>query len=299
MPIHKYPSFQNKRMMNGFSDKIYNTFEKKYWLSFSIVLLLSIFNLFYFLDSLPVQNWDEARNGITAYEMIIHKDFIKTTYLGETDYWNTKPPLLFWAISLSYKVFGFTPFALRFPSAFSGLISIALTMLISKKSFGKTASFLSGIIISTTYGFIHFHAARKGDYDSLFTLIVLICMAFLMIADKNKIYFFLCALFTGIGFLAKSFAIIQILGIIVFYVWLSGLYKKIKIPDYIIFAILLMIPVLIWGILRFSTDGFTFFSKMIDNDLIMRTTQIADNLPTFSLWYFGSVISHFFPWSFS
>ncbi len=45
-----------------------------------VLFFLAFFNLFFFLDKLPVFSWDEARHGISAYEMIKSKNYISHTY---------------------------------------------------------------------------------------------------------------------------------------------------------------------------------------------------------------------------
>jgi 4-amino-4-deoxy-L-arabinose transferase-like glycosyltransferase len=270
---------------------------KKYWFYFCLVLILASFNLFFFLGSLPIQNWDEARNGVSAYEMIKNHELVKNTYLGQTDYWNTKPPLLFWTIALSYQIFGFTTFALRFPSALFGLLSIILTMLLARNFYGDKTSLLSGIILATSYGFIHFHAARKGDFDSLLVLLIIASIFFLTLSSKRKFYFYLCAFSTGLAFLTKSFAVIQLIAIIFAYLWFSKQTKKFRWQDYLVGFFSFALPIFLWAYARFSADGFLFFQKMVDNDILGRSTQAADGLPAFSLWYFGTIASHFFPWS--
>lgn len=43
--------------------------------------------------------------------MLQNRDYIKSTYMGETEYWNLKPPLGIWLIGLAYKIFGYNAFA--------------------------------------------------------------------------------------------------------------------------------------------------------------------------------------------
>lgn len=78
------------------------------------VLFLVLTNVFVLLPAPRIYDWDEARHGITAYEMIKRGDFLTNTYMGEMDYWNTKPPLSFYPLIAGYKFFGFNNLGLRF-----------------------------------------------------------------------------------------------------------------------------------------------------------------------------------------
>ncbi len=277
--------------------KINEVLEKKYSVFFLIVVLLASFSLFYRLGTLPVVVWDEARNGVTAYEMLETRDFILTTYLDKTDYWNTKPPLLFWLISLSYKIFGISIFSMRFPSAFLSLITIIITMLIALKIYGKKVSILTGIILSTCYGFLNLHSARSGNFDSPFAFFITLSIFFLYQTKKHNWNFYISGFFAGIGFMTKSLAIMQLFGITFFYIIATNLKKNLKIKDFFFYFIFFLLPILPWVVLRYKIDGLAFFKAIIENDLLGRVKSGVDMLPTFTLHYFGSIFGAFFPWS--
>ena len=74
-------------------------------LSLGLFILLS-FALFFNLWLNPVHDFDEARHGVNAYEMIQERNWIANYYNGEVDYYNLKPPLSYWMISLCYLIFG-------------------------------------------------------------------------------------------------------------------------------------------------------------------------------------------------
>ena len=83
------------------------------------LFLVLAFITFYNLGEFKVNDWDEARHGVSAYEMLKNKNYIINTYNYKNDYWNLKPPISFWIIMLSYKLFGATIFSMRLYSALS------------------------------------------------------------------------------------------------------------------------------------------------------------------------------------
>jgi 4-amino-4-deoxy-L-arabinose transferase-like glycosyltransferase len=63
-----------------------------------------------------------------------------------------KPPLLYWAIAASMKIFGVNEFAARLPNALAVTAWVAMTFLIGTQMGGKWRGFLAGIVLLTSLG---------------------------------------------------------------------------------------------------------------------------------------------------
>ena len=63
-----------------------------------------------------------------------------------------KPPLLYWAIAASMKMFGVNEFAARLPNALAVTAWVGVTFLIGAQMGGKWRGFLAGIILLTSLG---------------------------------------------------------------------------------------------------------------------------------------------------
>src|SRR4051812_10624545 len=74
---------------------------RRYALCASLVLGLMAWNVFAGLGAVALNDSDEARYGVSAWEMLQHRSYIVTTYAGEREYWNLKPPLGYWLMALS------------------------------------------------------------------------------------------------------------------------------------------------------------------------------------------------------
>ena len=83
-------------------------FEKYFILFFIGVMTIGSFNYFYHLDAERVWDWDEARAGVTAYEMIQNNNFVVSTFAHQNELWNLKPPLGLWAIFWTIKFLALT-----------------------------------------------------------------------------------------------------------------------------------------------------------------------------------------------
>lgn len=72
-------------------------FVEKYWLYlFIAILFLLSFACFFNLGNMPIYDWDEARHGVNAFEMLKQNNFIANFYQGEIDYYNLKPPISYY-----------------------------------------------------------------------------------------------------------------------------------------------------------------------------------------------------------
>ena len=94
---------------------------KRAWL-----ILFIIISVFYFwgLGAVPLVGPDEPRYAQVAREMLARRDFITPTLGGLP--WFEKPPLLYWMMMVSYRVFGVSEYAARIGPAICGLITAAL-----------------------------------------------------------------------------------------------------------------------------------------------------------------------------
>ncbi|MCS7299367.1 MAG: glycosyltransferase family 39 protein [Spirochaetia bacterium] len=274
-----------------------NVFKTYYTYFFVLVILIALFNIFFNLWELPVQEWDEARHGVNAYEMLTNGILSANHYRGQPDYWNLKPPLGTWLIALSFSIFGLNPFGLRFFSAFFGFLTIVITTLYAKRKFGPEVSILSGFILATCFSFIHVHGARTGDFDAILTFLVLLSVITSERARDNKNYLYLTAILFSLAFLLKSFASVMVALVILLSFLLNRMYLKMKIYDYILLPIVSITPIVAWGLARFNFDGTTFFEKMIGYDLVLRGTKTLEGHQSSPLFYLEPIVLKFLPWS--
>jgi 4-amino-4-deoxy-L-arabinose transferase-like glycosyltransferase len=98
-----------------------------------LVLVLCLFNVSYRIDTSKIGEWDEARYGVSAFEMLVMKDLWVNTYAYERDFANLKPPLGLWAIGASYALVGVTPLGLRLPSMLAGVLCVWVTIRLGRR----------------------------------------------------------------------------------------------------------------------------------------------------------------------
>ena len=138
------------------------------------ILLLAAVNLTYRLNRETITEWDESLYATSAWEMLQTGDWVSTRFLGEIDYYNTKPPLNVWLIALTFKTIGVSPASLRLPSVVSAWLTVALLMLWVRRRHGDLAGAVAGLVLTTCFAFIYVHAARSANTDAIFTLLTLL-----------------------------------------------------------------------------------------------------------------------------
>src|SRR3989344_4593815 len=103
-----------------------------------IILLASVLRL-YKLEAVPPSlYWDEASLGYNAYSILISARDEYGTFLPLTNFaafGDYKPPGYIYAAVPSIAIFGLSDFAIRFPSAFFGVLTVLLTYFLTKKLF--------------------------------------------------------------------------------------------------------------------------------------------------------------------
>src|SRR3990170_4101523 len=102
--------------------------KKKYWVLLFLAVVIAGFLRFYQLGTNPPSlTWDEAAWGYNAYSIGIDgKDefgkFLPLDYFES--FGDFKPPVYAYLDVLPVKIFGLSEFAVRFPSALFGVLTV-------------------------------------------------------------------------------------------------------------------------------------------------------------------------------
>ena len=266
-----------------------------FWPLFGAVLALMVFNAFFGLDTTHIRDFDEARYGVAASEMLQTHSALVTTYAGATEYWNLKPPLGYWLLELSYVAFGETPFALRAPAAFCGLAIVALTILYARSVAGPGVGLLAGAILATCFGFLGHHAVRSGDLDVPLALILFPTLYLVPKLETERWARLALGLVLGLAFLIKSFAILAFVAAVGIFGLIArgpASWRVWPVPALVAAAIAVT-----WAIARsVAEDSWEFVYRMVAEDLFQRSTSQIDPGGS-SLWdYVGCLFDRMAPW---
>ena len=180
---------------------------KKLYHSYPVLLLL-ILGVLIFITNLDVLmvNIMEARNFISAREMLTHNNWIFTTMNEAARY--EKPPFPTWLTAISAYLFGMESlFAYRLPAALTSIfllfIFYKLQLLLAIK---KNVAFISSLILMTSFYIVF--SGRDGQWD-IFTHAFMMGAIYFIIRTLNseeKKYWHstIAGLFFGASLLSKG-----------------------------------------------------------------------------------------------
>ena len=107
---------------------------RRFGAEFFCVLFIALFIMFFQLGSYPLLDPDEPVYAQTPREMLAAGDLLSPRIYG--DYWYDKPPMYYWLVAASAKVFGMGEFAARFPSALlavTGVLFLFFSWLVHQR----------------------------------------------------------------------------------------------------------------------------------------------------------------------
>ncbi len=207
-----------------------------------LIILTVVFGFifFYRLDFNTLASFDEAWFGSIAKEIVKTDDFIDTQYNGKPFY--DHPPMGYWLMAISYKIFGINEFSTRFPSALLGLLSILLIYKIGKLLFHSSLiGFVSALILGTSVWYVL--RVRSGNLESIFVFFFLLTIFLSIKSTKNFRWFPLIGLSFGALMLTKTLIGISIFPLIILLTWkqILSIFQKRENFVWIIFALILFV----------------------------------------------------------
>jgi 4-amino-4-deoxy-L-arabinose transferase-like glycosyltransferase len=179
---------------------------KLYQYKYSAFLILaSAILLLSGLNKIDV-NIMEARNFISAREMVQNKEYLLTTINNQPRY--QKPPLPTWLTAVSGSIFGFDSlFALRLPVVIITILLVIIFYRISRLlNLDAVHSMNNGLILITS--FYIFFSGRDNQWDMYSHSLMMVSICFmikLFLEDANKVqHTLLSGLFMGLSILSKG-----------------------------------------------------------------------------------------------
>ena len=147
----------------------------------------------------------DAVHAQIARTMLTSGDWV-TSRIDGVPYFE-KAPAVYWAIAISYKIFGVHDWSARIPIALAAIALCWLTAAFGVWAFGKRAGFYAGLCLSTCIGLFLFTRILIPDVMLTFTT-ALAMWAFLRIVEeeepRSRLWAALLAASLGVGLLLKS-----------------------------------------------------------------------------------------------
>lgn len=274
----------------------YSQHDKFYYI---LIFFTAIVLCFINLGGHPIYILDEAKNAEAAREMFVNNDWLVPTFNGElrTD----KPPLHYWFMMLSYKIFGVSAFAARFFSAVFGVLTILSTFHFTKKFLNRKIAAITAFILCSSIFFMQeFHLAVPDPY-----LIFFVSFALFKFYDfylnKSLVDGLLFYTALGLGALAKGPVAIALPGLIALVFLLSKRdfnWQTLKRLNPLLGGILVLAVAAPWYILvHKATEGAFTQGFFIDHNINRFGSEMEGHGgPPFVTWAF--ILLGLLPYSF-
>ncbi len=270
--------------------------------SLFVLIPLTFFLFFFRLGSWAFFDADEGRYGAIPREMIINGDYVTPT-LNHIEFFD-KPPLLYWGIAASYKLFGFSEAAARLVPALAALSGVVFVWLLGRHMFNQQTGLLAAIILSTSLMWPVL--ARIVVTDMLVSALLFIALGFWwmghteIIPKKQKIFNATFWIVLALAVLAKGpVNLVLTGGCIMLYCLLQRRFDALKFTFYPVGIALFFVIVAPWFIivaLRNPEFNYYFWYDQHFARFFGNSISGADHIQGFD--YFLKLIPVIlFPWS--
>jgi 4-amino-4-deoxy-L-arabinose transferase-like glycosyltransferase len=264
---------------------------------FAVAILgLALFNLTYRLDREFVTEWDESLYAISAWEAVTRGSWIGTTFLGELDYYNSKPPLMVWLIALSFKAFGASLVSLRLTSAISAWLTVAVLQEWARRCFGPLVALFASLSLATMFGFAHVHSGRSAATDAPFTLVLVLIVVVLWAGRDQPWRRVWLGPLLAAAFMLRGMAVLMPLALILAVLVPASRRRSFAWAPAGWALLTFAAPVAAWGIARYRLDGWLFIQRLVMYDFVTRTIQPIEGHPGGLLFYLDVLQKDHYDW---
>jgi len=183
----------------------------------ALVVNFSGFNLGFFTD-------DPGLYAAISKNLFRHQNILELFTYNQD--WLDKPHFPFWAVAVSFKIFGISVWAYRLPALLFFLMSLRYTWLFTKKHYGDETAWIATLILATAQHVLMSNTdVRAEPY-----LMGLVIGAIYHISKLYERYtladLLLAALFTGCAIMTKGiFVIVAIYGALLGQLILKGKFR--------------------------------------------------------------------------
>jgi 4-amino-4-deoxy-L-arabinose transferase-like glycosyltransferase len=287
-------------------DKPFFTETRQRWL----LVLLTAFTFFILLGSRALNEPDEGRYSEIAREMLETGNWVvpHLWYLPHLD----KPPMTYWLVAISMKLFGQNEWAVRLPLALAGMSGVWAAWLLGCSVGGRRVGWWSALILQTSL--LYFAMARMLTTDMFLTVFNTWAIYFFwrswqslkpeVRSQKSEVLLWHLAGWAAIavGFLTKGPIALAVplvaLGALVIYRWKSFAAKKLLWSGLAAGLVFFLVLVLPWflAVFRRVPEAFGYMTVYQAAGSVLGTT--IKNRKGSLFYFFGILAVGLLPWTF-
>jgi 4-amino-4-deoxy-L-arabinose transferase-like glycosyltransferase len=275
-----------------------NNFYNRDWPKVVLIIGLGLLLYSYNISGWDLWNPDEPRYAQVAKEMAETGKWMLPHLNGNV--YHEKPPLVFWMVALSFKIFGsFTEFAARFPIVLLAVIGLVCTYFLGKTLFDPVTGILSSLVLATTVEY--FWLSRRLDLDIPITFFILLSLiSFYRGYQKEtgrRWYYLAFFCFIGLATLAKGpVGFILPLLTVIMYLALKGELRQLKEMRFGLGTCVFLLTLLLWLVPAGLQGGKDYSQEIVLHQTVSRFFDAwAHHQPFY--YYFQVFPADFLPWT--
>lgn len=262
------------------------------------LFLLTVLSYGFYNAYLPITDPVESNYVLSAITMLKHNSWISPMIYDQV--WYDKPPLTYWALMISYKLFGISDFTSRIPNTLIAGGSVALMYhLVYRIKESKYIAVMSALLLFSALQFWYISHAVITDGFLFFFSLAIFGYSYLAFAKNDKSSMVKAYGAAALAVVTKGPVGIVLPGLILLLFiairWFTkkdnddySLNKDIKLlfnPFGIFLFIILASP---WYIAMYSIHGQDFISGFLGLHNMERA--LVSEHPKFNVWYYYLII---------
>jgi len=236
---------------------------------------------------------DTLKYACIAKDMAINNSWL-SPMLGGKPYMN-KPPLYFWLVAISFKIFGFSYYAAKIPSLLFATLNVPLLYWIIYKLFkNHDLAFFSAFVFESTRWIVRNFASNRPESLLVFS-VLLSWYSLTLLNEKDKKGPYLLGLSFAIAFMSKVFFAFFFPAILFVYgVTTKRLYNWLRWPHFYygcLFGFLLTVPWFVYSEIR--SAGYIYY--LINDQTMERIIEGAD-IHKDPFMYVKEIVKYYHPY---
>ena len=266
------------------------------WLAF-LLPLLSLLVCLSGSAALPLIDRDEPRFAEATREMAERGEWAVPYFNGA--YRLDKPPLIYWLMGISFRIFGQNELGARMPSIVLGALLCALMFRIGKSFFGLRGGVAAALSSATSLQILIHGRLAVADMPMVVSVAVAQWAILRLLEGGKSAWFWVLWIALGLGFLAKGpIAWAVPLGTLL--LWRFLLWRKPapwgRLRPFPGFVVAVGV-VALWGIPALLFTHGAFWTQGMGEHVWRRGVEAFDGRPHFWGYYLVSSVLSLFPWS--
>jgi 4-amino-4-deoxy-L-arabinose transferase-like glycosyltransferase len=262
----------------------------------AFILLVSSIVFFHRLNDASLSG-DGTHYSEIAKEMFRAGNYLTPLWDYNTDFSDAKPPLLYWMLGISGKIFGFNNFAMKLPAAALGFLGVLALFLFANHFYGRFVAFISALTLTFTQQYLTH--ARDAVTDCPFAVFfALALMSFwVAFAGRKQIFYYFMGLSAGLAVMTRQIPGLFVFFVIFVFIVSAREFSVLRKPHFYGGILLSLAVFLPWHMLMYQDFG-TLFIKQYFGKVASFGLQGTGIQAEYFHWYnyLSILISNYWPW---